>query len=168
MIIVTDEAAGAALEEVGQLQRAIDAEQVDLDHAGAMIVERLDAVITLYADSTTVYSALMGPFMDWAIRSVDVRFIVDQDSTPESRQFKVLFAQFSALHKKWQHLDPSENDWPVALRRPVITTSLGLTKWKEAHHGSCMSKGWCCEMRLVRRSGQKPVRHSYLFPLWHL
>lgn len=107
MILLSEEAAGAALEEVGELQRAIDAGEVDLNQAGDMIIERLDAVMVLYSESTTVYEALIEPFMSWAIHSLAPRFLVDQDSTAISRQYKALYGKFSDFYKQWQHLDPA-------------------------------------------------------------
>ena len=109
MFLLTDEAAGAALEEVGRLQQAIDAGEVDLDSAGDMIIERLDAVMDLYSDSSTVYATLVEPFMSWAIHSLGPKFIVDQDSTPESRQYKALYARFKDFYAQWKHLDPAHS-----------------------------------------------------------
>ncbi|HWM34192.1 MAG TPA: hypothetical protein VNR36_08155 [Pseudolysinimonas sp.] len=106
MILLSEEAARQALDEVGELQRQVEAEEVDFELAGDQIVERLDAVMTLFEGSANIYSVVAEPAMRWAHAALAPKWVVDQDATAESRRYKALWYKISEFFDRYKHLDP--------------------------------------------------------------
>jgi hypothetical protein len=104
VIVLSEEAARKALDEVGELQRQVEAEQIDFELAGDQIVVRLDAVIALYEADRTIYSALVEPTMAWANAALTLKWVVDQDSTAESRRYKALWFKISEFYHRHRYL----------------------------------------------------------------
>jgi hypothetical protein len=104
-MIMTEAQAGIALNEVGVIQQSLENATYAPPASGPQIVERLDAVMDLYKESSTVYAALVEPMLQWAIYSVAPKFIAP--NAPNAESWKILFDSLTDFHERWKHLDPN-------------------------------------------------------------
>ncbi|NYF14221.1 hypothetical protein HDC34_002548 [Pseudoclavibacter sp. JAI123] len=66
------------------------------------MIERLDGVVSLYSDSSTLYEALVEPITLWAASSLGPRFIMDPESA-DGRRARELFDEIGAFHERNLH-----------------------------------------------------------------
>ncbi|GAA2501612.1 hypothetical protein [Winogradskya humida] len=106
-MIESKEAAGAALERVGQLQQQVDSGEVDPAGAAPEIVDKLNSVIGFFvmAGATeNLYTAIVEPLAKWNIYSVSLKFLENPDA-PGAQSARQLFDALSAFCRKWETLD---------------------------------------------------------------
>lgn len=103
ILIFSDDKAGAALEEIGQLQRQVEAGSFNAGTAEA-ICERATAVADYFIarGSNNVYEPLIKPLLEWAIYALAPKFLMD--TGPAGDANRAIYNDILALHGKYEHL----------------------------------------------------------------
>lgn len=103
ILIFSDEHAGQILEEVGQLQRQIEAGQ-GLDVASQEVSTRARAVIEYFLScgSTNVFKPLVEPLMQWGIYSLAPKFLTDESL--QGKQYRAVYDAISSIYADYKHL----------------------------------------------------------------
>lgn len=104
ILIYSDEKAGAVLEEIGQLQRQVEAGSFEASTAGKAICERAAAVADYFIarGSNNVYEPLIKPLLEWAIYSLAPKFLLDTGPTGDEN--RAIYHDIVELHGKYEHL----------------------------------------------------------------
>jgi hypothetical protein len=105
-LILSNERAGQVLEEIGALQRGVEA-GMDLETAGEDITERARAVANYFiaTGSTNVFEPLIKPLMEWGMYSLGPVFLVDQ--TDKGTKFRAVYDDIKRLYDDYKYLDNS-------------------------------------------------------------
>lgn len=107
----SDEQMKMALNEVGELQRAVSEGRADLgmlQTLGQAITSRLQGVaefVLAGGGSSTLHSAVVVPIAEWAIGALAPMWIVDQGTTPISAAAKRAYEEIMAFHDKYAFLE---------------------------------------------------------------
>lgn len=103
-MIMNEAQAGIALDEVGAIQQSLENATYAPPTSGPQIVERLDAVMDLYKESSTAFTAFVEPMMQWAMFSVFPKYIAP--NAPNAESWKLLYESVADFYARWKYLDP--------------------------------------------------------------
>ena len=107
----TDEVCGEALEEVGDLQRAVG--HGDLDGFGEAVVARIEGALIHYlrtgAEPEKVFDVLVAPISEWAMSNLAPVWLPDLGATARSAGARRAYDIIIAFREKYQHLNPANN-----------------------------------------------------------
>ncbi|MFF1385553.1 hypothetical protein ACFVWT_18525 [Arthrobacter sp. NPDC058288] len=103
ILIFSDDKAGVVLEEIGQLQRQVEAGSFH-SATGQDICERADAVAEYFVarGNNNVYEPLIKPLMEWAIYALAPKFLMD--AGPDGAANRAIYSAIVELHGRYEHL----------------------------------------------------------------
>jgi hypothetical protein len=104
ILIFSNDKASAVLEEIGQLQRQVEADSFESSKAGQAICERAAAVADYFIarGSNNAYEPLIKPLLEWAIYSLAPKFLLDTGTAGDA--YRAIYDDIVELHGKYEHL----------------------------------------------------------------